>query len=125
MIDANELRIGNLVINHLNEIHTIKPSNILAQYQFDVAGEEGYKPIPINEEWLFKFGFEYYNCGNNSRSTYKCFNGLYFISIDVRKSDRYDLWYKQDSEFINFSRSLMYVHELQNIYYCLTEVELK
>ena len=58
MIQANELGIGKLVINHLNGIYTSKPNNILAQYQFDVAGEEGYKPIPITEEWLLKFGFK-------------------------------------------------------------------
>ena len=56
MIDAKELRIGNLIDSRIGittlNIHQLE--EILNFTDIDL----GYKPIPLTEEWLLKFGFE-------------------------------------------------------------------
>jgi hypothetical protein len=119
---ASDLRVGNL-INVLNpntgiwNIEATKGKTIMILQQ-----EEGHyllinnlKPIPITEEWLLKFGFiktEYksdiiYDSGLQS-STY--------ITIDNDYSS-YFMW----GEYLT---SIKYVHELQNLYFALTQREL-
>lgn len=128
MIQANELRIGNLVINHLNEIHTIKPNNILAQYRFDVAGEHGYTPITITEEWLLKFGFEkqdndidvWYQIEIKDGYFLEYFKSMTYISLILREVNNV----VGDSLFY-LPNIPKFVHELQNLYFALTQTELK
>lgn len=56
---ANELRIGNL-LNNDGVVVTIDARSI-----FDIWNDEGlknYKPIPLTEEWLIRFGFQPMTC---------------------------------------------------------------
>lgn len=82
--------------------------------------------IPLTAEWLLKFGFAYGN---------KCYSNAY--SMCVLKTDFYlrpcycggFYWGfnmtddKLDCEFYA-GRPLMYVHELQNLYFAITGEEL-
>jgi len=113
---ANELRIGNYLqidsltdgsktivdidLFHLNEIGSIK-------YQ--------YKPIPLTEEWLIKFGFfeKYKSCCNR-------WNILSFTLLDNEDRNG-DL---QGVFIYDYKLEVSYVHQLQNLYFALTNEEL-
>ena len=109
---ASELRIGNWVEQPNDGITRVNA--ILNNLQ--IRTETGYvdkycKPIPLTEEWLVRFGFEkddgvtWYNQialyeGN------KCFN--------------YNASYFEHHNLI----SIEHVHQLQNLYFALTNEEL-
>jgi hypothetical protein len=78
--------------------------------------ENEFKPIPLTEEWLLKFGFE------------KSMSWTYVIELKGNLKLVYYLgekgWsigFKSYSDFSN----LEYVHQLQNLYFALTGEELK
>jgi len=70
MVNANELRIGNLLYfnpnlfegqkNKIVEIETINKDFVTDTINKNtvIGGYENYQPILLDEEWLFKFGFE-------------------------------------------------------------------
>ena len=107
----NEFRIGNnLLLTDIKEICTITSiSNKYIGYDsLTRTGEavlECLKPIQITEEWLLKFGF------------YE-FNGWY-------KKDNLEIYKTTFCFYIpNFSIELNYVHQLQNLYFAITNNEL-
>jgi len=82
--------------------------------------------IPLTEEWLFKFGFiERMNrgfsrfyisvLGTDFYMRPCCYGGFYWGFVDEEGL--------RDFEF-PFARPLMYVHELQNLYFAITGEEL-
>ena len=109
-MNANELRIGNWYNWYADGKY----------YQFQVEPNDfthgnmpNYKPIPITEDWLLRFGFEksrlgYFTifCGSNVMSVY-CFDDFLRVQIVT-----------QTISTIN------HVHQLQNIYFALTQTEL-
>lgn len=112
MIQANELRIGNLIGTYYKQIPIIKISEIK---EYVVYGE-GYKgisysslkPIRLTEEILLKCGFvkeyKYFKVGKRY---------LYFSESD-------NIWYLNNSSnlaYCNNIDSVEYLHELQNVYY--------
>ena len=110
---ANEIRLGSYVIDVFN------PKNPTErQIDFDdLAMLENYKnhplpfkPIPLTEEWLLKFGF------------LKCDNGSFYISFWGR-----DYYYNDCTltmRGVNIQSKIEYVHQLQNLYFALTNEEL-
>ena len=104
---ANELRIGNYV-NTKNGIK--KVSDIGIDYDCFFT-QDHVKPIPLKEEWLLKFGFVWKNHG--LRKDYFCireYGGGYAFFLS--------------NESFNFKIELNNVHQLQNIYFALTNNEL-
>ena len=120
-LEANELRIGNLV-DFNGQIETVyqirnsgvtfyrgktKKSVVMQSYVWDAI-----KPIPLLEEWLLKFGFE------------KDLDGFY------RKKANYlieVLFHDNGIIVTNQSVSLKHIehiHQLQNLYFALTGEEL-
>lgn len=104
---ASELRIGNYVFDNLGGILKIK-----------VVSEDSYlihiKPIPLSEEWLLKFGFE--NCINGWWSR----NELLNVKL---KEDGTEIYlHGSDTNLANYP--IDYVHQLQNLYFALTGLEL-
>ncbi len=71
---ANELRIGNWV-----EITQPKKGiyTTVEQSTFSTNIENNFKPIPLTEEWLLKFGFT----NNNVDSIYEIKN--YYLKINL------------------------------------------
>lgn len=108
MIQTNELRIGNLVE---------KDGEIYVADFITIKMAHNYNPIPLTEEWLLKFGFEKLTDSrdgfNNSSYTYT--KGISFIvHFDgVRLSTNF--WIGNEKK---------YVHQLQNLYFALTNTEL-
>lgn len=146
MITPEELRMGNIVYRKYFNPHPITPkkafqecevyaigiekiivnekigSNGLMKVDFDLI-----KSIPLTEEWLIKFGFHQ--------------NGKYFIYsfLDYNYCFQYanfrDNWgfYQEytDSPFPEdldkryfISCGIKYLHQLQNLYFALTNEEL-
>lgn len=105
----NELRIGNY-INNSNKVLSITDSGILCTglSMTGVVLIEIPKPIPLTEEWLLKFGFEYKSYGYGEKEwkqwNYKGFNLNGFEYSSYLKID--------------------YLHQLQNLYFALTNEEL-
>lgn len=98
---ASEFRIGNLVFDG-KEIFTVN-GRILAFFDYDL------KPIPITKEWLIKFGFEQHAIGYyNLKGFFICYanTGLH------------------EYKFRDFNVTIKYVHQLQNLYFALTQEEL-
>ena len=113
---ANELRIGNLVYFE----YQVVDINI---GDFHIIEKESkfFKPIPLTEEWLLKFGFEDSKivCGEyimqvsvNSFSGTLTKDASWFISIVHVSAHQTITVVKQ------------YVHQLQNLYFALTGKEL-
>lgn len=105
MINEKELRIGNLIFNHYNNVKTVFTINK------NMNNGHPLNPIPLTEEWLIKFGFEKTDFGG------KCFS-----YGDI-------LIYPNESEYRLFAHqyikgALKYVHQLQNLYFALTGEEL-
>lgn len=106
-ITAMELRIGNFV-NHNNIVHEVTSLSVnlvtLKDDRFTAFGSD-YKylsGIPLTTEWLERFGFE------------SCSSGGW-------KIDGLHLGVDNDYE----RREVLYVHALQNLYFCLTGNELE
>jgi hypothetical protein len=102
---ANELRIGNLV-EYGNDIE-----QITIHHLFGVMHGDDVKPIPLTEEWLFKFWFRY-NDGLFIKE-----NLVVFI---------YDGYCKVVFGSLTFvdGVKIKHVHQLQNLYFALTGEEL-
>lgn len=124
MIDAKELRIGNYV-DHLGDIEIIDRlgSDFVGTNKATDATED-VEGIPLNEEWLLKFGFDKFD-GPSFTQYQIChkinqFEGYEKHSFLVnRKGERID-WVHKGS-----GAELKHVHQLQNLYFALTGEELK
>lgn len=102
---ANELRIGNWVLNQGELIELTKQKFKMAVISFNC---QEIKPIPLTEEWLVRFGFTLIN-----RVDYES-------NCGVLELEATDAGYLFDSRIIINS-----VHSLQNLYFALTGEELK
>ncbi len=145
-MNANELRIGNLFnpLNTSGQIHLPEKTVIkigmigffdvsVCEYSLPFASADLFElpirrlsPIPLTEEWLLKFGFE---CiGKETDYEMFCIGyiendshegiGSYSCSFELNKND--------DGSFhLELSSiDVKYVHQLQNLYFALTEEEL-
>ena len=137
---ASEIRIGNLIASSGNkeDIETwvigevISISSLDSEFeQIEVETAESiewffkdnYFGIPLTEEWLLKFGFER---EYELRKTVYYMNN-YSIILWVYKNGRIDLriggidFKDKDVRF----KKYQYVHQLQNLYFALTNTELE
>jgi hypothetical protein len=119
---ANELRIGSwvkhpaAVWSHRTEVQGYG----YVEFQWeehDWAGIaectinlEDVKPIPLTEEWLLKFGFEYSDLNGDS--------GLW-------KIPPFQIYGKYNQFLYDYRLDVNYVHQLQNLYFALTYEELQ
>ena len=133
---ANELRHGNLILQlDGNLICCVEglPNDNFIQYSYpenpshhkSVFGEpiEYFKGVPLTEDWLLKFGFK------------KCdvrFTSLFTIDCDKFNNGILEI-YRHEGEGLEFSVrtnnkikiEFHFVHQLQNLYFALTEEELE
>jgi len=123
----NELRIGNYVefegklyqlasINSDNTIRLKSDDKTHKNYSYGSIGCYAFRelnPIQLTEEWLLKFGFDYdSDIALYSKSGYDvCINDDNSISYYLGE---YGSWYK----------NITHVHQLQNLYFALTNEEL-
>ena len=107
----NEVRHGNLVIYGGHQT-TIDEKEIIHFIRFP----DKYEPIPLTDEWLLKFGFEKLDI-----DLYKIDNEYFILFFN-------ETYYIADEDWQNKKRiigkGLIYVHQLQNLYFALTGEEL-
>lgn len=115
---ATELRIGNWVQTKQTE----KQFQVTTS-TFEVLSvvESQYKPIPLTEEWLKRFGFdkdeEYDEGGLVDYRWTLMYRSLEFVSF----------WNSEELNGVNQPQTgvdIEYVHQLQNLYFALTGEEL-
>ena len=104
---ASELRIGNLVYDNLGGTLKIKGISL----ESDLSH---IKPIPLTEEWLLKFGFEF----DEEDDGYQ--KGKYKVSV----SNEGCLFFINIGYYPEEIAEFNYVHQLQNLYFALTNEEL-
>ncbi len=116
---ASELRIGNYVHMDMSiddiEVVRLKIGDLAL---FAIEATELY-PIPLTEEWLLKFGFE------KKYQTFE-FKGLNIDGTVVHFS--FDKWRSEydieNCDFTEIPAECKHVHQLQNLYFALTNEEL-
>jgi hypothetical protein len=143
-----ELRIGNYVYYehtthivsgvHGNKVYSwwVKDGEPVIEYEAkDISGTQvenpymdvvsQYEPIPLTEEILLKCGFEHSNKGLNY--------GIFFVK-DIDESDEFYLrpsfeggfyWGFNNHNELKDVKNILYLHQLQNLYFTLTGEELK
>jgi hypothetical protein len=106
---STELRVGNLVsvdgkILPVTQIFEkgLNCGNVGVLYEL-------VKPIPLTEEWLEGFGFEYSDLNGDS--------GLW-------KIPPFQIYGKYNQFIYDYRLDVNYVHQLQNLYFALTGEEL-
>lgn len=136
-INKNELRFGNYLL--YQGIYIVSVDSI-GNYGFTCNGDEVHppdnfdiEPIILTGDWIRKFGFKRYAenkylIGHQDFTyhlTHRSLNGFkdggYFMGI------RYDDWDDDPNQVFTFEASkgnIMWVHQLQNLYFALTGIEL-
>lgn len=108
---AEELRIGNLYDNNGNYF-VVTPSTIESVFESERVW---CKPIPLTEEWLLNFEFKQYE--TVGIKTHNYIKGNFKFNSAV-------LWIAE-YEGIHIENKILYVHQLQNLYFVLTGEELQ
>jgi hypothetical protein len=119
-MEANELRIGNIVERYTDIFgRGWSWTNTSHEDIYSIAcgHEDKYRPIPLTEEWLIKFGFEPLTKKSKGfkADTYS-YTGRVVLILN---HDGVNTW-------TNFwqGNEMKYVHQLQNLYFALTNEEL-
>ena len=126
-MEANELRIGNLLFDRGSRLLRLdfwdfgKPAQrmFLADVERHPMTEdlEHCQPISITEEWLVQLGFQ--EDKNRLYTTMKGESQWYIDGIDGC------IFFSDVLEFpcVNYVK-IQYVHQLENLYFALTQTEL-
>lgn len=125
---ASELRIGNLIMG-MDMVQTVfeildntdRGRIVHLGYEHLILVKENgnqYKPIevhpiPLTEEWLLKFGFNYQKADVSSFYPF-------YVKSGFRINEEGYHWYVQ-----THCVHIQYVHQLQNLYFALTGEELR
>lgn len=125
MINAKELRIGNLVEYRITdkfddrkewwEVSEIDADDIHWLSKVD-SNDEDFRPIKLTEEWLNKLGFFVVETNRKFEATLPNFR------YSIQTAEDYDVFFFCDGEIVltNFN----YLHELQNLVFVLGQREL-
>lgn len=142
MIRANELRIGNFVLHEGRIAHVLYFTSKRIALKLDystvkITAKKNFEeiliePIPLTPAWFDKFGFTYENaydciCWSVTSQDLKL-----EINQDDWSEDKGKTWnhyfcfnYWTDMKDSNYMKTnLLYVHQLQNLYFALTGEEL-
>jgi hypothetical protein len=115
-LTAKDLRVGNWVQNKFGTPYQVTASIILEFSNFGVKDE----PIPLTEEWLLRFGFEFIGYGGNKSYSHKFKSEENYgggFQISMIKGWRYHA-------NLGHMVYIEYVHQLQNLFHSLTGEEL-
>lgn len=109
---STELRIGNLVLDKKDREITIITVAHINEGLINYWMENVYLPIPLNEEWLIKFGFK-------EKHVFEMVSEWSIGEHRVQSDAEIFIWmgYKGGVQ-------LRFVHQLQNLYFALTSKEL-
>ncbi len=122
---AEELRIGNWVtwegeackLDGITRDFNDSPYDVEIEFSnglFNREPIEDLKPIPLSEEWLIRFGFllEDFNWYKNDS------DDSFYISFES------DYGFYVGATTYGYLKAILYVHQLQNLYFALTGKEL-
>jgi hypothetical protein len=111
-IRENELRVGVYIL-YCEKVFQVDAECINMHWGDDL--DDAYRPIPLTEEWLLKFGFE------KQIDDYYYFYG-YYASFDADLP----MWFGQEGccQKETIKENIKYVHQLQNLWFGLTGEEL-
>lgn len=124
---AEELRIGNYIhidapISDEGKLIRVSPYHLTELLNQTIS----YNPVPLTEEWLVKFGFEYMKCGISGADMWQ---GMGFWTKELSTDNITLRGDKNVSRPLKlrdyYNCEIKYVHQLQNLYYALTGEELK
>jgi hypothetical protein len=121
-MNQNELRLGNLILvnGKVQEVIELPlPEN---------CNKKNTKGVPISKNWLINFGFKNIIDKSDIRSL-DLFIGDGSIGFYSNNEDDYSDVYvycetHQDVDEVRIGDSLLFVHQLQNLYFTLTNQEL-
>lgn len=132
-MEAHELMIGNYITQYLgmdddgSHYKEQQITGIKYEYsdihirldQTDTWHHNGnFEPIPLTEDWLIKLGFKNTDTGFEM----KMWRGHTMSLIIVR--NKYAIVACSGPFGLTHSAHLNYIHQLQNIFYCLTGEQL-
>ena len=111
-------RIGNLIFDDIGRVSQV--SNLSLTTVEAIVDDDGSawttvfrpRPIPISDEFLKRFGFD----NEYTKGGFRRWQKGDFKILDGRLPH---------PQFHHPSARIMFVHELQNLYFCLTNHELK
>ena len=118
-MNSKELRIGNLV-EYDDEVVTV--TGVTEENPFvntitpDYLDYEEITPIPIKEEWLLKFGFK--------KPAHVWIGTKFWMSRGGTYDRDFYLWHCALNKNNAGLCDIRYVHQLQNLYFALTNKEL-
>ncbi len=128
-MEAKDLRIGNY-LELLGEIRKVEGIfNLPKRKEMYWIKCEGIidtkiihcEPIPLTEEWLLKFGFEWEDVESKTNGET---DKMLFKDILLMKRHHNDLWAACPYGYLISPHRTLYVHQLQNLYFALTGEEL-
>jgi hypothetical protein len=132
-MNPNEFRLGSIVYHYdvLCDIYLISKDKIyvesLDRLTLPFTNASGITPVPLTDEWLYRFGFSDKPTMPSSVIFVidvldtvfylrpSCFGGYYWGFIEDET--------KQECELFD-AQPIQYVHQLQNLYFALTGEEL-
>lgn len=131
MIQATELRIGNLLTYDMGD-GTFENSKLDWQdirwcFENNKDFNLAHKPIPLTEDWIRDFGFVFEDIGTNPTEEEK----RYLVARKGYGTKEIEIEFDRDLSGLtlgNFTGELLvyyHVHQLQNLYYALTQQELE
>ena len=123
---AQDLRIGNYV-TMVNDIPEPITEHLVKIQANDIllceSNKDIFDPIPLDEEWMVKLGFEKYDQMGNNTFWATRDQRFHIKDIDIGIFNG-DVKFKFGEIGWDDSINLKYVHQFQNIIYALTGEEL-
>jgi hypothetical protein len=122
-MEAKDLRIGNYIERSIKIEQDKKIIDKVGCQDivriFENIGGFNYEPIPLTEQWLLDFGFEISYSSN------------FRLRFDYNKNTKFGFDYSHTADksiegfrYIGTYIKCDYVHQLQNLYFALTNEEL-
>lgn len=135
MINITELRIKNCLQLGNGDVVFVRSIFLSGFHVSDKNGidynnhQNNIKPIPLSEERLLNMGFNKcepeYHWGvlklTDFYETIYWIGGCYFL---VKEGDYYSFYHSTDEDTYWFLRNVKYIHQVQNLYFDLTDNEL-
>jgi hypothetical protein len=119
MIIASEVRIGNLLYGTHGKVSEVNIDAIKYLLTYGGTNQCQVKPIPLTEEWLIRFGFKKDDSDEDNSWLNLRFGLLNFASDESVNFQKVYLYVNKMDVVCE------YVHQLQNLYFALTQTELK
>lgn len=122
MIEAKDLRVGNYITDHLQQVHKVTPGTLM--YIKDATNEQNtLKPILITEEILLKCGFKL-RYKESKYSDWELDNYVFHFRPTQDCSNSFGIAIAE-RHYIYFNWHTIYLHQLQNLYFAVKLKELQ